>query len=150
MYIFFCTQATGLCRLVFIHYDCFSLCACLYNLTPDLVRELTLPIERPPLVSEVGTNLCRLRVSRVQNNESPRPYSRFSMPDMHGKWGTKPKHISSTSHEIKEVWVLDCLYQAVKTYVYAPSSCKPANTQNIRTPIGIPCSVAVGNFCLGC
>jgi hypothetical protein len=38
-----------------------------------LVRKRTLPTERPPLVSELSTNISGYRVSRDQHNESPRP-----------------------------------------------------------------------------
>jgi hypothetical protein len=43
-----------------------------------LVRERTVPIERPLLVGEVSTNFCGWRVSRGQHNGSPRPYSWIS------------------------------------------------------------------------
>jgi hypothetical protein len=38
-----------------------------------LVRKLTIPTERPPLVSEDSTNFCGWRVSRGQRNETLRP-----------------------------------------------------------------------------
>jgi hypothetical protein len=40
-----------------------------------LVRERTIPSERPPLVGEVNTNFCGWWVSRGQRDGSPRPYS---------------------------------------------------------------------------
>jgi hypothetical protein len=46
-----------------------------------LVRQRTIPTERPPLVGEVSANFCGLRVSRGQLNGSPRPYSRFCRPE---------------------------------------------------------------------
>jgi hypothetical protein len=45
-----------------------------------LVRERTIPIERPPLLGDVSTNFCGLKVSRGHCNGSLRPYSRFSRP----------------------------------------------------------------------
>jgi hypothetical protein len=38
-----------------------------------LVRQRTIPTERPPLVGEVSANFSGQRVSRGQRNESPRP-----------------------------------------------------------------------------
>jgi hypothetical protein len=38
-----------------------------------LVRKLTKPIERPPLLGEVSANFCGQRVSRDQPNGSPWP-----------------------------------------------------------------------------
>jgi hypothetical protein len=38
-----------------------------------LVRQRTIPTERPPLVAEVSANFSRQRVSRGQRNKSPRP-----------------------------------------------------------------------------
>jgi hypothetical protein len=38
-----------------------------------LVRQRTVPTERPPLVGEVSGNFSWERVSRGQRNESPRP-----------------------------------------------------------------------------
>jgi hypothetical protein len=46
-----------------------------------LVRERTIPTERPPLVGEVNDNFCVQRVSRGQRNGPPRPYSRISRPN---------------------------------------------------------------------
>jgi hypothetical protein len=43
-----------------------------------LVRERTIPTERPPLVGEVIANLCGERVPRGQRDGSLRPYSRVS------------------------------------------------------------------------
>jgi hypothetical protein len=43
-----------------------------------LVRERTIPTERPPLVSEVSANSCCQRVSRGQCNGSLMLYSRLS------------------------------------------------------------------------
>jgi hypothetical protein len=37
-----------------------------------LVREQTIPTERPPLVGEVSANVCGYRVSRGQRNGFPR------------------------------------------------------------------------------
>jgi hypothetical protein len=37
-----------------------------------LVRERTIPTERPPLVGEVSANFCGLRMSRGQRNGFPR------------------------------------------------------------------------------
>jgi hypothetical protein len=45
-----------------------------------LVRERTIPAERPPLVGEVNANFCGKKVSRGQRNGSPQPYSRISRP----------------------------------------------------------------------
>jgi hypothetical protein len=45
-----------------------------------LVRERTIPTERPPLVDEVSATFCGYKVSRGQRNGSPRPYSRISRP----------------------------------------------------------------------
>jgi hypothetical protein len=42
-----------------------------------LVRERTIPIERPPLVSEVSSNSCGYRVSNGQRNGSLRPFLGF-------------------------------------------------------------------------
>jgi hypothetical protein len=41
----------------------------------------TKPTERPPLVDEVGADLCGLREPRGQRDGSLRPYSRFSRPE---------------------------------------------------------------------
>jgi hypothetical protein len=38
-----------------------------------LVRQRTIPTERPPLVGEVSLNFSGWRVSRSQRNESKRP-----------------------------------------------------------------------------
>jgi hypothetical protein len=38
-----------------------------------LVRQRTIPTERPPLVGEVSANFSGYRVSRGQRNESPMP-----------------------------------------------------------------------------
>jgi hypothetical protein len=38
-----------------------------------LVRQRTIPTERPPLVGEVSANFSGERVSRDQRNESPPP-----------------------------------------------------------------------------
>jgi hypothetical protein len=38
-----------------------------------LVREGTVPTQRPPLVVEVIANVCGQRVQRGQRNGSPRP-----------------------------------------------------------------------------
>jgi hypothetical protein len=38
-----------------------------------LVRQRTIPTERPPLVGEVSANFSGQRVSRDQRNETPRP-----------------------------------------------------------------------------
>jgi hypothetical protein len=46
-----------------------------------LDRERTIPTERPPLVDEVSANFFEYRVSRGQRNGSPRPCSRFSIPE---------------------------------------------------------------------
>jgi hypothetical protein len=46
-----------------------------------LVRERTIPTERPQLVNEVSANICGQRVSRGQRNRSPRKYSRLSRPE---------------------------------------------------------------------
>jgi hypothetical protein len=46
-----------------------------------LVRERTMPTDRPPLVGEVSANFADRGVSRSQRNGFPRPYSRFSRPD---------------------------------------------------------------------
>jgi hypothetical protein len=43
-----------------------------------LVRERTIPTERPPLVGEVTAKFCGLRVPRGQRDGFLRPYSRFS------------------------------------------------------------------------
>jgi hypothetical protein len=43
-----------------------------------LVRERTIPTERPPLVGEVIGNFCGYVVPRGQRDGSPRPYSRIS------------------------------------------------------------------------
>ena len=42
-----------------------------------LVRERTIPTERPPLVGEVVPTFAGRGVSRGQRNESPRPFSVF-------------------------------------------------------------------------
>jgi hypothetical protein len=44
-----------------------------------LVRERTIPTERPPLVDEVSANFCGKRVSRFLRNGSSRPYSMYSI-----------------------------------------------------------------------
>jgi hypothetical protein len=46
-----------------------------------LVRELTIPTERSPLIDEVGVSFCGQRLSRGQRDRSLRPYSRFSRPE---------------------------------------------------------------------
>jgi hypothetical protein len=46
-----------------------------------LVRELTIPTERQPLVGEVSANFCGQKELRGQRNEFPRPYSRLSKPE---------------------------------------------------------------------
>jgi hypothetical protein len=46
-----------------------------------LVRNRTIPTERPPLVGEVSANFCGYRVSHGQRNGSPRPLIRFSWPE---------------------------------------------------------------------
>jgi hypothetical protein len=46
-----------------------------------LVRNRTIPTERPPLVGEDSANFWEQRVSHDQRNGSPRPYSRFPRPD---------------------------------------------------------------------
>jgi hypothetical protein len=46
-----------------------------------LVRERTIPTERPQLVGEVSVNFCGQKVSHDQRNGYPRPYSRFSRPE---------------------------------------------------------------------
>jgi hypothetical protein len=46
-----------------------------------LVRQQTMPTERPPLVAEVSANSCRYRVSRGHRIRSLRPYSRLSRPE---------------------------------------------------------------------
>jgi hypothetical protein len=43
-----------------------------------LVRERTIPTERPPLVGEVIASFCGYRVPRGQRGGSLRPYYRFS------------------------------------------------------------------------
>jgi hypothetical protein len=43
-----------------------------------LVRERTIPTERPPLVGEVIANFCGERVPRGQRDGSLRPYSQIS------------------------------------------------------------------------
>jgi hypothetical protein len=42
-----------------------------------LVRQRTIPTERPPLVGEVSANFSGQRVSRGQRNESPQPLISF-------------------------------------------------------------------------
>jgi hypothetical protein len=49
------------------------------NNSMALVRERTVPTERPPLVGEVSTNFSV--VSHLQRKESLRPYSRISRPE---------------------------------------------------------------------
>jgi hypothetical protein len=49
-----------------------------------LVRERTIPTERPLFVGEVSANFCGRRVFRGQRNESPRPYPRISTPKPKG------------------------------------------------------------------
>jgi hypothetical protein len=46
-----------------------------------LVRERTIPIERPPHVGEVSANFCGYRVSCCQRNGSLQPYFRYSRPE---------------------------------------------------------------------
>jgi hypothetical protein len=46
-----------------------------------VVRERTIPTERPPLVGEVSANVCGYRVPRGQSGGTLRPYSRFSRPE---------------------------------------------------------------------
>jgi hypothetical protein len=57
-----------------------------YNISKTKFRGLSpqanYTTERPPLVGEVSANFCGERVSRVQRNGSPRPYSRFSRPKL--------------------------------------------------------------------
>jgi hypothetical protein len=48
------------------------------NNSVALVRERTIPTERPPLVSEVSANVCGHRVSRGQRDGCLQPCSRFS------------------------------------------------------------------------
>jgi hypothetical protein len=43
-----------------------------------LVRERTIPTQRPPLIGEVSANVCGHTISCGQHNGSLRPYSRFS------------------------------------------------------------------------
>jgi hypothetical protein len=45
-----------------------------------LVRERTIPTERPPPVGEVSAKFAGRGVSRGQRNGSPRPLSLFSRP----------------------------------------------------------------------
>jgi hypothetical protein len=45
-----------------------------------LVRERTIPTERPPLVGEVSAKFCGYRVLRGQRDVSLWPYSRLSRP----------------------------------------------------------------------
>jgi hypothetical protein len=47
----------------------------------DNLTELTIPTERPPLISEVSANFCGWRMPRGQRDESLRPYSRISRPE---------------------------------------------------------------------
>jgi hypothetical protein len=44
----------------------------------DFVRSELYPTSDRPLVDEVSANFCRQRVSHVQRNGSPWPYSRIS------------------------------------------------------------------------
>jgi hypothetical protein len=46
-----------------------------------LVRQQTIPTERPPFVGEVSAKFSGYRVSRGQRNEFPRPLIRFSRPE---------------------------------------------------------------------
>jgi hypothetical protein len=47
-----------------------------------VVRERTIPTERPPLVIEISVNFSEQRASRGQRDGSLRPYSRFSRPEL--------------------------------------------------------------------
>jgi hypothetical protein len=46
-----------------------------------LVRERTIPTERPPLVGEVNASFLLIEVSRGQADGSLRPYSRIFRPE---------------------------------------------------------------------
>jgi hypothetical protein len=61
-----------------------------------LVRERTIPTERPSLVSEVSANVCGYRVSRGQRGGYLRPYSWFSRPE---PLFFSSKHLLSCTHE---------------------------------------------------
>jgi hypothetical protein len=45
-----------------------------------LIRERTIPIERPRLVGDVSVNFCGYRVMRGRHDKSLRQYSLFSRP----------------------------------------------------------------------
>jgi hypothetical protein len=80
-----------------------------------LVRERTIPTERPPLVGEVSANFADNGMSRGQRGGSLRPYSLLSRPDSRTlahntspeesqkllHWNTRAKYTTlEHSHEI--------------------------------------------------
>jgi hypothetical protein len=65
-----------------------ALCRGVLTYSVALVRERTMPTERPPLVGEVSVKFCGYRVPRGQRDGSLRPYYRLSGLNYVGACGT--------------------------------------------------------------
>jgi hypothetical protein len=84
MPLFLCSYITTCLytRAYFCTFLHFLYCQGINKNFMTLVRERTIPTERPPLVGEVSANFCGERVSRGQRDGSLQPYSRISRPEL--------------------------------------------------------------------
>jgi hypothetical protein len=81
------------------------------------VRKRTIPIERPPLVSEVSANFFADTGCHVVSNESLRPYSRLSCPDSKERlWSAELIHASSL--HVRKDWLFLHVFLRCNTWGY--------------------------------